>query len=221
MCADRPGEIIRLMTTRPPARLLVASTNPGKMQEYRALLASLPARLVFPADLGLRLTIAEEGPTYRDNARAKAVAYSQASGLLTLADDSGLEVDALGGEPGVRSSRYAGEGADDARRRAHLREKLRTTAAPRPARFRCWVALSQPGDFIQYAEGICEGEILLEERGVNGFGYDSLFQVRGRGLTLAELTAQEKNRLSHRARAVQAIWPHLLAALETLGATDR
>ncbi|HLC35055.1 MAG TPA: non-canonical purine NTP pyrophosphatase [Anaerolineales bacterium] len=208
------------MTKRPQTRLLVASTNPGKMQEYRALLASLPARLVFPADLGLRLTVPEDAPTYRDNARAKAVAYSEASGLLTLADDSGLEVDALGGEPGVRSSRYAGEGADDARRRAYVREKLSLTASPRPARFRCWVALSQPGGSIQYAEGICEGEILLEERGVNGFGYDPLFQVRGLGLTLAELAPEEKNRVSHRAHAVQVIWPHMLAALAALGAAE-
>jgi XTP/dITP diphosphohydrolase len=209
------------MTKRPQTRLLVASTNPGKMQEYRALLASLPARLVFPDDLGLRLTVPEDAPTYRDNARAKAVAYSEASGLLTLSDDSGLEVDALGGEPGIRSSRCAGEGADDARRRAYLRERLSKTASPRSARFRCWVALSQPGGSIQYAEGICEGEILLEERGVNGFGFDPLFRVRERGLTLAELAPEEKNRLSHRARAVQVIWPYLLAALEVLGAAER
>ena len=218
MDPDGPGEFRVLMPKRLQTRLLVASTNPGKMQEYRALLAPLPARLVFPADLGLHLTVSEDAPTYRENAQAKALAYSAASGLLTLADDSGLEVDALGGEPGVRSSRYAGEGADDARRRAYLRERLSRTALPRPARFRCWLALSRPGGSIQYAEGVCEGEILLEERGANGFGYDPLFRVRGRGLTLAELAPQEKNRLSHRARAVQAIWPRLLASLDALGA---
>jgi len=204
-----------------PARLLVATTNPGKMREYRDLLASLPARLVFPAELGMRLSVPEDAPTYRGNAQAKAMAYAGASGLLTIADDSGLEVDALGGEPGVRSSRYAGEGADDARRRAFLREKLSRIPAPRRARFRCWVALSQPGGATRYAEGTCEGEILLEERGANGFGYDPLFVVHGRGLTMAELSRDEKNRISHRARAVQAIWPHLIAAIESQGAATR
>jgi XTP/dITP diphosphohydrolase len=194
--------------------LLVATTNPGKMREYRALLAALPARLVFPADLGLSLNVREDAPTYRENAQAKALAYSQASGLLTLADDSGLEVDALSGEPGVRTSRYAGDEADDAHRRAYLREKLRATKPPRQARFRCWVAVSQPGGSTEFAEGVCEGEVILEERGVNGFGYDPLFVVRGRGLTLAELEPDEKNHLSHRARAVQAIWPRLLARLD-------
>jgi XTP/dITP diphosphohydrolase len=208
------------MRKQTQTRLLVASANPGKMREYRELLAALPAHLVFPADLGLRLTVPEDAPTYRGNARAKALAFSKASGLLTLADDSGLEVDTLGGEPGVHSSRYAGEGADDARRRAYLRERLSRTAPPRPARFRCWVALSHPGGSIQYAEGVCEGEILLEERGANGFGYDPLFLVRGRGLTLAELAPEEKNRLSHRARAVQAIWPCLLASLDALGSAE-
>jgi len=205
----------------PPARLLVATTNPGKMREYRDLLASLPARLLFPADLGIHLRVPEDAPTYRENAQAKALAYAGATGLLTIADDSGLEVDALRGEPGVRSSRYAGDGADDARRRDYLREKLSLIPAPRPARFRCWLALSQPGGATRCAEGVCEGEVLLEERGGNGFGYDPLFVVHGRGLTMAELTADEKNRISHRARAVQAMWPHLIAAIESQGAATR
>lgn len=205
----------------PPARLLVATTNPGKMREYRDLLASLPAQLVFPAELGLHLSVPEDAPTYRGNAQAKALAYAGSSGLLTIADDSGLEVDALGGEPGVRSSRYAGEGSDDARRRAFLREKLGLIPAPRPARFRCWVALGQPSGATRFAEGMCEGEIVLEERGVNGFGYDPLFLVHGMGLTMAELSADEKNRVSHRARAVQAMWPHLIAAIESQDAATR
>lgn len=201
------------MTTRPQRRLLVASTNPGKIQEYRALLAALPARVAFPADLGLSLAVPEEATTYRENAQAKALAYSQASGWLTLADDSGLEVDALGGEPGVRTSRYAGEGADDAKRRAFLREKLRGTPPPRRARFRCCIALAQPWGLTECAEGVCEGEVILEERGMNGFGYDPLFVARGQGLTLAEMAPEVKNRLSHRALAVRALWPRLLEAL--------
>ncbi len=144
---------------------------------------------------------------------AKAQAYAQASGLPTIADDSGLEVDALHGEPGLRSSRYAGEGADDARRRAFLVERMRTLRAPRPARFRCWVALCHPDSRAELAEGVCEGEMLLEERGENGFGYDPLFLVRGLDRTMAELSLEEKNRISHRARAVQALWPRLVAAL--------
>lgn len=195
------------------ARLLVASTNPGKMREYRDLLAALPARLVFPADIGIDLKVAEEAATYRGNALAKAQAYATASGLLTIADDSGLEVDALHGEPGIQSARYAGEGADDARRRAILVERMRNFPAPRTARFRCWVALCHPAGRIEFAEGECEGEMVLEGRGENGFGYDPLFLVRGMGRTMAELAPQEKNHISHRARAVRALWPRLVAAV--------
>jgi XTP/dITP diphosphohydrolase len=194
-------------------RLLVASTNPGKMREYRDLLAALPARLVFPADIGVHLGVAEEAATYQGNALAKAQAYARASGLPTIADDSGLEVDALHGEPGIRSSRYAGEGADDARRRTLLVERMQSSPAPRLARFRCWVALCHSDGRTELAEGVCEGEMLLEERGENGFGYDPLFLVLGFDRTMAELSPEEKNRISHRARAVRALWPRLVAAL--------
>jgi XTP/dITP diphosphohydrolase len=197
----------------PKPRLLIATTNQGKQREYRALLAELPAELVFPNDLGIDLEVVEDGATYRENAAKKAVALCRASGLVSMADDSGLEVEALGGEPGVRSSRYAGEGADDPRRRAFLLEKLRAAPAPRKARFVCVIAVARPGGGVDYAEGECPGEITFAERGANGFGYDPIFQLAGRAVTMAELPAEEKNRISHRARAAQAALPILRRVL--------
>ncbi len=190
------------MKTKP--RLLVATTNPGKQREYRELLREVPAEIVFSNDLGISLEVEEDGTTFRENAAKKAVALARASGLLALADDSGLEVDALGGEPGVRSSRYAGPGADDPRRRAFLLEKLRDIPAPRRARFVCVIAIAASGGGVFYAEGECRGEITLAERGANGFGYDPVFQPEGFSRTMAELPPEEKNRISHRARAAEA-----------------
>jgi XTP/dITP diphosphohydrolase len=190
-------------------RLLVATTNPGKQSEYRELLRGLPAEIVFPNDLGISLAVEEDGSTFCENAAKKAVALAEASGLLALADDSGLEVDALGGEPGVRSSRYAGPGADDPRRRAFLLEKLRGFPPPRAARFVCVIAIAAPGGEVSYAEGECRGEITLAGRGTNGFGYDPVFQPEGSTRTMAELTPAEKNRISHRARAARAAIPML------------
>jgi XTP/dITP diphosphohydrolase len=195
------------MTDTP--RLLVATTNPGKQREYRALLSGIPARIVFPNDLGITLEIEEDGATFRENAAKKALALARNSGLLSVADDSGLEVDALGGAPGVRSSRWAGEGADDPKRRAFLLEKLRGVPAPRAARFVCVIAIAPPGGDVAYAEGECRGEITFTERGSNGFGYDPVFQVEGRAVTMAELSPQEKNAISHRARAARAAIPIL------------
>jgi len=199
----------------PKRRLLVATTNPGKQREYRELLRGAPAEIVFPDDLGITLAVEEDGATFRENAAKKAVALAQASGLPTLADDSGLEVDALGGEPGVRSSRYAGPGADDPRRRAFLLEKLRGVPPPRKARFVCVIAIAPPAGEVQYAEGECRGEITFGGRGTNGFGYDPIFQVEGRSQTMAELPPEEKNRISHRARAAEAALPILRALLSS------
>jgi XTP/dITP diphosphohydrolase len=112
-------------------------------------------------------------------------------------------VDALGGEPGVRSARYAGPDADDPRRRAYLLERLRDAPPPRKARFMCVIAIASPQGEVRFAEGECPGEIALVERGSNGFGYDPIFQLAGRAVTMAELTAEEKNQISHRARAAQ------------------
>jgi XTP/dITP diphosphohydrolase len=191
----------------PKPRLLVATTNAGKQREYRALLREVQAEIVFPNDLGISLEVNEDGATFRENAAKKALAFARASGLIALADDSGMEVDALGGEPGVRSSRYAGPEADDPRRRAFLLEKLRSIPAPRKARFVCVITIVSPEGEVRYAEGECRGEITFAERGTNGFGYDPVFQLEGRTVTMAELPPEEKNRISHRARAAQAAVP--------------
>lgn len=190
-------------------RLLLATTNPGKARELRALLAPLPLELVTPKDLGLSLQVQESGHDYLANAQLKALAFARASGLWSLADDTGLEVDALGGAPGLRSARLAGPVASDADRRRELLRRLQGHPRPWKARFRAVVVLASPQGETTWAEGVCPGEILPEPRGEHGFGYDPLFLVEGTGKTMAELTLEEKNRLSHRARAVQALWPAL------------
>lgn len=185
-------------------RLLIATGNAGKLKEYREILDGLPLDLVGPGDLGLDLGVEENGDTFAANARLKASAYAQASGLPVLADDSGLEVDALGGLPGVHSARYAGVGATDADRRRKLLLALEQVPdEERTARFRCVVALYWEGDF-HMAEGTVEGSIGREECGSGGFGYDALFIVPETGKTMAELTAAEKNAISHRGRAARS-----------------
>lgn len=207
------------------AKLLIGTNNPGKVRELLAILAELPLEAVTPSQLGLELDVEETGATYAANARLKATTFARASGLLTLADDSGLEVDALGGGPGVYSARYAGEGASDAERRAKLIAALRGSKPPRTARFRCVLVIADPrkadpadpseppGLELHAFEGTCEGEIVLEERGLGGFGYDPIFFVPEYGATLAELPEEVKNRISHRARATQAALPFLKARL--------
>ena len=190
-------------------QLLIATNNHGKLHELLPLLGDLPFHLVTPHDLDLHLEVEETGTTYAENARLKAEAFVQTSGLLTLADDSGLEVDALGGAPGVHSARYAGAGASDADRRAKLIRVLHEVPAPRLARFRCVMALAHPGGAMTYFEGVCAGEIILEERGTHGFGYDPLFFLPDHGYTMAELPSVVKNQISHRARAAQAARPFL------------
>jgi XTP/dITP diphosphohydrolase len=198
--------------------LLLATLNPGKRREFQALLTGFPAdQLRLPADLGLTLDVEETGSTFSENARLKAIAFAQASGLPTLADDSGLEVDALDGAPGLYSARYAGPGATDADRRRKLLHELRHVPTPRPARFACVVAVARPlpGGRLDLQEffGEVRGEIALEERGDNGFGYDPLFYLPDRGATLAQLPDSIKNQISHRARAFQAALPHLRTLL--------
>jgi XTP/dITP diphosphohydrolase len=184
-------------------KLLVATQNPGKVREFRLLLASLEASLCFPFELGLRTKVPEDGDTYVDNARQKAMAYARASGLLTLADDSGLEVDALGGAPGIRSARYtAGHDAD---RVAALLARLRGVAwEQRTARFRCVVVIVTPSGELYSTEGTCQGMIAFEPAGQGGFGYDPIFYLPDYGCTMAQLPQALKNRISHRARAVEA-----------------
>jgi XTP/dITP diphosphohydrolase len=191
-------------------KLLIATGNPGKVKEMQALLTGLEVELVTPKLLGLTLEVEEDGATYQENAGKKARAYSQASGLIALADDSGLEVQALNGEPGLYSARYSGRvGASDADRRAFLLSKLAGRPGPWAARFHATVALGQPDGQVEFAEGNCYGEIISIERGDKGFGYDPIFLIPTLNRTMAELTMDEKNILSHRALAVKQIRPML------------
>ncbi len=203
-------------------RLLIGTQNPGKQREYQDLLAEVPVVWVGPAEVGLAdLEVDETGATFEENARHKALVYARASGLLTLADDSGLEVDALGGQPGVQSARYAGSGASDADRYRKLLEVMTTVPdKERTARFVCVVALATPGGEVYIARGTVEGWIGRSPRGRQGFGYDPVF-VLPDGRHLAELLPAEKNAISHRARALEALKPTLLAVLEHLRETGQ
>ena len=183
-------------------RLLIASHNRGKFQELASLLSTVPFTLVSLDDLGIVAQSPETGSTLEENASQKAQEYARLSGMTTLADDSGLEVDALGGEPGVRSSRYAGDGATDDERIEFLLEKLNNVEeADRGARFRCVIAIAMPDGMVQLHSGECNGSIARAPSGASGFGYDPVFMVDQLGVTMAELTQVEKNRVSHRGRA--------------------
>jgi len=197
-------------------RLLVATRNAGKLAELRALLGEVASAIALETlathpEVG---ELEETGDSFEANARAKAAAAARASGLFALGEDSGLEVDALGGAPGVRSARYAGGHGDDAANLARLLREL--GAAPdRRARFVCVAALADPaGRIVAEARGACEGAIAPAARGANGFGYDPIFLPAARpDQTMAELTRDEKAGLSHRGRALRAILPQLRAAL--------
>jgi len=184
-------------------KLLLASQNQGKLREMKLILQDLPIQIITPADLGLDLDVEENGKTYAENAALKAKAFMQASGLIALGDDSGLEVDTLAGAPGLYSARYApNPNADDGDRRNFLLKNLFPNPSPWTARFRATIAIAQPGGEIYYSEGICEGEIIPEERGNGGFGYDPIFYLPETDCTMAELPEEKKNRLSHRAKAL-------------------
>ncbi|MCH8065030.1 MAG: RdgB/HAM1 family non-canonical purine NTP pyrophosphatase [Chloroflexi bacterium] len=185
-------------------QLLLATNNAGKVAEYRQLLDGSGWQIVTPAEIGLKIAIDETGQTYAENATLKAVAYASASGLTSLADDSGLEVDALDGRPGVLSARYAGADRTDAERAEALLTELRDVADERrTARFRCVIAIASGEDRVELAEGAVEGRIVREPRGESGFGYDPIFLLPERGLTMAELPAGEKHRVSHRGAAAR------------------
>ncbi len=222
-------------------KLLIATNNQGKIEELQQLLADLNIELVTPSQIGLDLDVVEDGLTYAENATKKAVAFAQASGLISLADDSGLEVDALNGEPGIYSARYGSDSLpinsqnlggvgggrlSDAERRKYLVSKLQDKPRPWTARFHATIAIALPTTVtlsdseespppqarlfgrnerllrVTCTEGICKGEIIPEDRGDGGFGYDPIFLLPELGKTMAELSMDEKNRLSHRARAV-------------------
>lgn len=203
----------------PVCTIVLATTNEGKAQELRALLRDLPVQLVTTADLfGDTLTVSEDGATFEENAAAKARALCKATRMLALADDSGLEVDALDGRPGVRSARFAHDRATDAENNAALLRALEEgeSSASRTARFRCVLALASPwaDDDVRFAEGRVEGIIARDPRGSGGFGYDPLFLAdEAGGRAMAELSEDEKNAISHRARAVRAMRPLLVELL--------
>jgi XTP/dITP diphosphohydrolase len=187
-------------------RLLVATTNPGKVGEFRNLLAGSKWELVTPGQLGLDLDVEETGSSYTENAVLKAVAYAKASGIVSLADDSGLEVDALGGEPGIYSARYGGPGLNDSDRvDLLLRNLTHVPDAARTARFQAAIAVAVPDGRVLTGTGTVEGRIIHERRGSNGFGYDPVFLLPERGVTTAELEPAVKDSLSHRSRALENV----------------
>lgn len=186
-------------------KLLLATSNPGKLDELQALLAGAPYDLRAPRHEELELSVEEAGATLEENAARKALAYHAASGLLALADDSGLFVDALGGEPGVHAARYAGPGATDEERVRYLLRRLEGVPLPkRTATFCCVIAVALADGEVRYARGECLGIIALRPVGAKGFGYDPVFFVPELGKTLAELDLETKNKVSHRGRAARA-----------------
>ena len=186
------------------ATLLIATRNVGKLEEISRLIAEAPIQTVSLADVEVDREVDETGETFEANSTLKASTYARLSGLPTLADDSGLEVDALGGEPGVRSSRYAGDDATDADRVAFLLGRLQNEGrGPWRARFRCVIAIAWRHDDVELHAGVCEGMVIDTPRGSKGFGYDPVFLIPDLGRTMAELSPAEKNRVSHRGMAVR------------------
>ena len=198
--------------------LLLATNNAGKVAELRALLAGCGWELVTPAEIGLALEVSESGASYAENAALKARAFAAASGRAALADDSGLEVDALAGEPGPRHHVLGWDGQDNDERIRILLDALKDVPeGRRTARFRVVIVVAFPDGRTVQAEGQCEGVIARAPRGEAGFGYDPVFYLPALGRTMAELRAAEKNRLSHRARAAAAICPQLRELADEAG----
>ncbi len=183
-------------------KLLLATKNQAKIREYKSLLQDIPFELATLSELGITTVVNEVGESLEDNARLKAIAFAEQSQLLALADDSGLEVDALGGEPGRLSARYAGEGASDKDRINHLLARLEGVPwLRRSARFRCVIAIATPGGEVELCSGECQGFITFEPRGEQGFGYDPVFYLPKLDKTMGELPLEVKNRVSHRGQA--------------------
>lgn len=193
-------------------RVLLATRNPGKLRELREITADSSLDWQGLDEFPDVPEAVEDGETFADNARRKARHYANHTGCLTLADDSGLEVDALGGAPGVHSARYAGlPRSDDANNRKLLAELADMPPERRTARFRCAMAFARAGEILCEAEGAVEGEIGFDPQGTNGFGYDPLFRIPRLDRTVAELPSDEKHRLSHRGQALRAILPKIEA----------
>lgn len=189
--------------------IVVATRNSGKLREFRNLLLPLKSRILGLNDLAITDEFEESGITFAENARAKAIACSHLTQFPVLADDSGLEVEALDGRPGVFSARYAGPGASDTDRIRKLLKDVEEADSGRDARFVCVLAVAQGGNLMLESEGECRGTIAKEPRGQNGFGYDPIFFFAELGKTFAELNETEKNRYSHRARAISSLLQQL------------
>ncbi|MBN1367062.1 MAG: XTP/dITP diphosphatase [Dehalococcoidales bacterium] len=187
-------------------RILLATNNKGKVREFRSLLKGLPFELVTPEELGITTEVDETGKTLEENARLKAVTLAGESKLVSLADDSGLEVDALNGEPGPLSARYAGAGATDKDRVNYLLKRLHGVPPDkRTARFRCVIAAAKPDGEVEMCSGECHGIITGEPKGETGFGYDPIFYLPEYGKTMAELPLEIKNNISHRGNAARKV----------------
>ncbi len=191
-------------------KLLLATNNQAKVREYRHLLQDLPCEMVTLAEQGISTVVAETGQSLEDNARLKAMVLANESQLLALADDSGLEVDALGGEPGPLSARYAGEAASDEDRVSYLLAKLKDVPwEKRSARFRCVIALAIPDGEVEFCCGERRGFITFEPKGEQGFGYDPVFYLPELDKTMAELSLEVKNQVSHRGQAAREVYQRL------------
>jgi XTP/dITP diphosphohydrolase len=194
-------------------KLLLATNNQGKVREYRTLLKNVPLELVTLAEEGIATVVDEVGESLEENARLKATLLAAESQLLSLADDSGLEVDALGGEPGPLSARYAGEGASDKEMVNYLLSRLSNVPLEkRTARFRCVIAVAAPSGEVELRSGECQGFITLEPKGEQGFGYDPIFYLPDLGMTMAELPVEKKNQVSHRGQAASKVYQVLQQA---------
>lgn len=196
-------------------KLLVATHNKGKVAEFADMLHDMAIEWLSLDDVGVMQDVEETGQTFRENGILKAQVYAAVSGLLTLADDSGLEVDALDGAPGVYTARYGGEGLTAVQRYQKLLDDIKHVPEPqRTARFRCVIVLAAPnGTLLGESEGVCEGRIAQAPAGDNGFGYDPIFYLPEFGQTMAQLDAAQKHQISHRGRAMQAIAPRLRTVL--------
>jgi len=183
-------------------KFVLATANPGKVREMQEVLSGFDIELVTREDLGITLNVDETGSTFSENALLKAKAICEASGLPAIADDSGLIVDALDGGPGIDSSSFGGADLDCNQRCAFLLEKLRG-AEQRSAKFVCTIVCLFPDGRVITAEGECRGEIAVSPRGVEGFGYDPVFMANGSTKTMAELTPEDKHRISHRGKALR------------------
>jgi len=191
-------------------KLLLATNNQAKVREYKSLLLNLPYELVTLAEQGISVVVNEVGESLEENARLKATVSAEKSQLLTLADDSGLEVDALGGEPGRLSARYAGENASDRERVSYLLARLNGVPwEKRTARFRCVIALATPDGKVEFCSGECQGFITFAPRGKHGFGYDPVFYLPELDKTMAELPPALKNQVSHRGQAARQVYQTL------------